>query len=217
MYNSFYTYPYNPYIRQPIIPSYIRLLHAAPNAPAVDIYANGSPIARNLSYRRFTEYLAVPGGNYNISVFPAGRTTNPILSTTISIPGGSIFTIAAIGIPSSITLLPIEEPRMNIPSGSLMLRFVNLSPNAPAVDVEIQSGNVIFNNVTYTGISQYIPLNPGTYIFNLKVSGTGQRLLYVPNIRLEAGRFYSIYAIGVVSGTPPLQVLIPLDGNTYIR
>ncbi len=217
MYTNLYDYPYSLYPRQPIIPSYIRLLHAVPNAPAVDIYANGSPIARNLSYRQFTEYLAVPGTSYNITVFPAGQTVNPILSTIINIPVGSIFTIAAVGIPSSITLLPIEEPRINIPAGNLMLRFVNLSPNAPAVDVEIQGGNIIFGNITYTGITQYIPINPGTYTFSLKISGTGQRILYVPNIRLESGRFYTIYAIGVVAGTPPLQVLIPLDGNTYIR
>ena len=217
MYNNLYNYPNNFYFRQPIVPSYIRLLHAAPNVLAVDVYANGSPIARNLSYRRFTEYFAIPGGNYNIVVYPAGQTINPILSTNINIPGGSIFTIAAISIPPSINLLPIEEPRMNIPSGKLMLRFVHLSPNAPAIDVSIQNGSPVFSNVAYKGITQYIPLNPGTYTFNLKVAGTEQRVLYVPNIRLESGRFYTIYAIGIVAGTPPLQVLIPLDGNTYIR
>ncbi len=216
MNNYLYNYSYNPYSRQPITPSYIRLLHASPNAPAVDIYANGSPLARNLNYRGFTEYLAVPSGTYNIVVFRAGQTTNPVLSTNISIPDGSIFTVAAIGLLPNITLLPVEEPRMNIPAGKLMLRFVHLSPNAPNVDLEMQPGGMAFRNVAYQGITQYIPINPATYTFNLKVTGTDQRVLYVPNIRLEAGRFYTIYAIGIVAGNPPLQVVIPLDGNTYI-
>ncbi len=217
MYDNYFNSQYNPYSRQPPAPSYIRLLHASPNTPAVDIYANGSPIARNLSYRQFTEYFAIPGGNYNIVVFPSGQTTNPVLSTNINIPGGSIFTVSAIGLSPDITLLPVEEPRMNIPSGKLMLRFVHLSPNAPNVDLVMQNGVVAFSNVAYKGITQYIPVNPGIYTFNLNVAGSGQRILYVPNIRLEAGRFYTIYAIGIAAGTPPLQVLIPLDGNTYIR
>ncbi|OPZ85349.1 MAG: hypothetical protein BWY74_03941 [Firmicutes bacterium ADurb.Bin419] len=217
MYDYFYNPQYNLYSRQPSAPSYIRLMHASPNAPAVDVYANGSPIARNLGYRQFTEYFAIPGGNYNIVVYPSGQTTNPVLSTNINIPGGSIFTVSATGLSPNITLLPIEEPRMNIPSGKLMLRFVHLSPNAPNVDLVMQSGVVAFSNVAYQGITQYIPVDPGTYTFNLNVAGTGQRVLYVPNIRLEAGRFYTVYAIGIAAGTPPLQVLIPLDGNTYIK
>jgi len=216
MYNCLYNYPYNLYYRQPITPSYVRLLHASPNAPAVDIYANGSPIARNLSYRNFTEYLAIPGGNYNIVIFPAGQTVNPVLNTNINIPGGSIFTVAAIGLLPNITLLPVNEPRISIPTGKLMLRFVHLSPNAPNVDLEMQTGEIAFSNVAYQGITQYIPLDSGTYTFNLKVTNTNQNVLYVPNIRLETGRFYTIYAIGLVAGAPPLQVLIPLDGNTYI-
>lgn len=216
MYEFFYNSQYNLYSRQPSAPSYIRLMHASPNTPTVDVYANGSPIARNLGYRQFTEYFAIPGGNYNIVVYPLGHTTNPILSLNINIPGGSIFTISVIGLSPDITLLPVEEPRMNIPSGKLMLRFVHLSPNAPVLDLATQTGTV-FSNVPYKGITQYIPVNPGTYTFYLNVAGTGQRILYVPNIRLEGGRFYTIYAIGNGVGTPPLQVLIPLDGNTYIK
>lgn len=216
MYNYLYNFQYDFYPRQPLAPSHIRLLHAVPNVPAVDIYANGNLIARNLNYRQFTEYFAIPGGNYNIIVFPAGQTANAILNTTISIPGGSIFTITVTGMIPSVTLLPVEDPRMPIPPGKLMIRFVHLSPNTPNVDVAIQSGAVIFRNIGYQGITQYVPVDPGTYTFNLMIAGTGQRILYVPNIRLAGGRFYTIYAIGLAVGTPPLQVLIPLDGNTYI-
>lgn len=216
MYNYIYNSQYGFYPRQPMAPSHIRLLHASPNVPAVDVYANGNLIARNLNYRQFTEYFAIPGGSYNIVVFPAGQTANAILNTIINIPGGTIFTIAVIGLASSITLLPVEDPRMPIPPGKLMLRFVHLSPNTPNVDITTQRGAVIFRNIGYQGITQYIPVNPGTYTFNLMIAGTGQRILYVPNIILAGGRFYTIYAIGLAAGVPSLQVLIPLDGNTYI-
>jgi len=216
-YNYFFGTQYDFYSRQPQAPSYIRLLHASPNAPAVDIFANGDPVASNLRYREFTEYIAVPAGSYNIVVFPSGQTVNPILNTIVNIPGGSILTAAVIGLLPNINILPIEEPRMAIPSGKLMIRLVHLSPNTPNIDLITQTGDVEFRNVPYQGITQYLPASPGTHTFNLMIAGTGQRVLYVPNIILSAGRFYTVYFIGIAAGTPPLQVLIPLDGNSYIR
>ncbi|HHV95024.1 MAG TPA: DUF4397 domain-containing protein [Clostridiaceae bacterium] len=216
MYNYLYNYHYNFYPRQPLGPSYIRLLHASPNTPAVDIYANGNLVARNLSYRQFTEYFAVPEGNYNVIVYPAGQTANAILNTIIYIPGGSIFSISVTGLLPNVALLLVEDPRMPIPPGKLMLRFVHLSPNAPNVDVVIQNNVTIFRNVGYGSVTQYLPVDPGTYTFNIMVAGTGQRILYVPNIRLASDRFYTIYFIGLIVGIPSLQVLVPLDGNTYI-
>ena len=197
--------------------SYVRVLHASPDAPPVDVYANGNIIARNLAYRGFTEYLTVPPGNYNIRVFPAGSTTNPVIDTNVNVPPRSIFTVAAVGRLAEIGLFPVQDPVMPIPPGRVMLRFVHLSPNAPNVDVVLPNGTPLFSNVGYRQITNYIPVNPGTYTIYVRVAGTNQNVLYVPNIRLSSNRFYTVYAVGLAGGNPPLQVLIPLDGNSYIR
>jgi len=197
--------------------SYIRILHASPDAPAVDVYANDMLIARNLSYKFFTEYLNVVPGNYNIRVFPTGNTTNPVIDTNLSIPANSIYTVAASGVLSNIGLFPISEPIMAVPPGKLFLRFVHLSPDAPDVDVVLPDGYVLFSNIGYKGVTNYIPVNPGTYTVYVNPTGTNKPVLYVPNITLNSGKFYTIYAVGLAQGSPPLQVLIPLDGNSYIK
>ena len=46
--------------------SYVQVLHVSPDAPPVDIYANGNMIVQNLAYKDLTGYLAVPPGEYNI-------------------------------------------------------------------------------------------------------------------------------------------------------
>lgn len=197
--------------------SYVRILHASPDAPPVDIYANGNLLARNLSYRNFTEYLRVPSGQYTINVFPAGQTQNPVISTVLNLAPQTIFTVAAIGRLANISLMPIQDPIMPIPAGKLYLRFVHLSPNAPIVDITLPDGTMLFRNVGYRNVTNYIPLNPGTYTIQARPAGTTQVALYVPNIRLRANRFYTIYAVGLAGANPPLQVLIPLDGSSYIR
>jgi hypothetical protein len=197
--------------------AYIRILHASPDAPGVDVYANNNLVARNLTYKSFTEYTEIVPGQYNIKVFPAGSTSNPVIDTNITVPPNSIFTVAAVGTLSAISLQPISEPILAIPPGKLYVRFAHLSPDAPNVDITLADGTILFRNVGFRGVADYIPVNQGTYTIYVKLTGTDKTVLYVPNIRLTAGRFYTIYAVGLASGSPPLQVLIPLDGNSYIK
>lgn len=207
----------NPYYRMEPNNSYIRILHASPDAPAVDIYANDKLVAKDLSYRNFTPYLNIPSGNTNIRVFIAGRKINPLVNTNIFIPAKSIFTIAVAGKPSQITLLAIPEPIRIVPRGKALIRFAHLSPGAPNVDIVLPNGNKLFTNVAYKGFTDYIPIDGGTYEFDVKAAATSKTVLIVPNINMKSGNIYTIYAVGLVSGKPSLQVLIPLDGSTYLK
>lgn len=71
----------------------------------------------------------------------------------------------------------------------------------------------MFTNVSYKEVEDYIPLRPGTYTLEVKPTGSEEIVLFVPNVKLTPDRFYTIYAIGLVENTPPLQVVIPFDGN----
>ncbi|WP_461206955.1 DUF4397 domain-containing protein [Clostridium sp. DL1XJH146] len=196
--------------------SFIRVFHASPDAPAVDVYANGVKIAGNLKYRQFTEYLKVTPGIYNIKVYPAGTKTNPVIATKYKIEPETITTIAAIGTLDSIHLLPIDDPILAKVPDKASVRFSHLSPNTPSVDVTLPDGTIIFENVSYEETSDYIEVDPGKYTLQARPTGTDKIALIVPNIHLKPNRFYTVYAIGLLGGNPPLQVVIPLDGNTYI-
>jgi hypothetical protein len=49
------------------------------------------------------------------------------------------------------------------------------------------------------------------------VAGTNNIILTVPNTNLRAGNIYTVYIVGLANGSPGLQVLIPLDGSTYLK
>ncbi|PKM51451.1 MAG: hypothetical protein CVV02_05805 [Firmicutes bacterium HGW-Firmicutes-7] len=197
--------------------SYIRILHAVPNAPAVDVYANDTMIARNLPYNKFTEYLQVPPGPYNIRIYPSGEKNDDVLDADLTIPSNTITTIAAIGLLPEIDLFPILDPEQDIEPGKVCIRFTHLSPNAPPVDITLPDGTILFDDVMYEEVTDYLCINPGRFTLQARVAGTDQVVLNVPNIRLKPNRFYTVYAVGLVGDRPPLQVLIPLDGNSYIQ
>lgn len=196
--------------------SYVRLLNASLNTEPVDVYANAAQIASGLSYKGFTEYFQMLPGTYEITVFPAGTTGPALLQTQVDIPVRSIMTAALIGLSPALSIRTYFETVIQIPAGRLYLRFANLSPDSPNMDL-IANGNRLFAGVAFGLATNYAQIPAGAYVFNIMQSDTGARLLYVPNITLGAGRFYTIYVVGQISGVSPLEVLIPLDGNSYIQ
>lgn len=206
-----YAEMYGNYYRAMQMDSGIRVFHASPNAPAVDVYANGNPIVRNLAYKKISQYIPVPSGNYNISVYPAGKTTNPVINTNVFVPPNSIFNVAAIGTLPNISLYPIQEPNVAQTSGNACVRVVHLSPNAPAVDIKLADGTTVFSDVSYKEVTKYVCVPAGTYSFNVSPTGTNTVVLSVPNVQLKANSYYTIYAIGLVGESPALEALAVLE------
>ncbi|MDP4119973.1 MAG: DUF4397 domain-containing protein [Bacillota bacterium] len=214
-----YTHQGNPYysVDAPVQTSYIRVLHASPDAPAVDVYANDNLISKNLSYKQLTPYLPVMPGIYNLKVYPAGQQVNPVINTNVTVTPNSAFTIAAVGKLANIGLLPIHEIYMpQVPMNMMdnsYVRFVHLSPDAPAVDITLPDGTKLFENVSYKEYTNYIGVKPGTYTLQVKPTGSDKVVLTVPNVSLMPGMLYSVYAVGLVGENPPLEAIISSDGK----
>jgi len=196
--------------------SYIRVLHASPKSPAVDVYINDMLKFKNLTYGSFSNYVEVISGDYNIKLYPAGTKTTPVLNKNVFIPPEKIYTVAAIGVLPKIDLLLVLEPKVNNPTNNAYVKFAHLSPNAGAVDVTVPDGKILFKNVNYKESTDYIQVPPGTYTFDVRPTGTKTTALYVPNVRLKSQRFYTVYAVGLAGDHPGLQALIPLDGSSYL-
>lgn len=188
--------------------SYIRVLHASPNAPAVDIYANDDLLIENLAYEQISPYIPVASANYNIRVYPAGTMKSPVIDTDVYVPPNTVFNVAAIGSLPNISLYPIPEPSVSQESGNACVRFVHLSPNAPAVDIKLEDGSMVFSDIAYQGISNYICVPENTYTFKVALTGSDDIVLTVPDIMLNDNSYYTIYAIGLVGESPNLKAIL---------
>jgi hypothetical protein len=196
--------------------SFVRGLHASPDAPAVDIYVNNIIIARDVTYKEFTKYFPLAGGLYNIKIYQSGKTTNPVINQNVNIPPKSIFTIAATGMLSDIELTLVVEPPISRLPNETFVRVVHLSPNTPNVDITLADGTKLFGDVEYKEITDYIRIRPATYELQARLAGTSNIILDVPNANLRFGNIYTIYVVGLMNGNPTLQMLLPLDGSTYL-
>ena len=195
------SYPYN----EPQM-AMVRVLHASPNAPAVDVYANGQPILQNISFQQLSDYLQIPAGQYRIDIFPAGNTTQRVVSKTVTVKPNMYYTVAAAGNLENIMLLPIvDNPR--VPSNKAKVRFWHLSPDAPAVDIAVHGGEPLFRNVRFKQATDYLELEPTTANLEVRLAGTNNIALTIPNVTLRPGEPYTAVATGYAQGIPPLEAI----------
>jgi len=142
----------------------IRAFHASPDAPAVDVLVNNalSPIA-GLSYGNVSSYVDVPGATYNFKIVSAGANAPIVFDGDLA--ADTDYTIAATGLlGGSPAFAPIVLTDDNTLSAtSARLRFVHASANAPAVDIALAGGDVLFSNISVRDYGGYINVPGGTY------------------------------------------------------
>lgn len=197
----------------PTLRSLIRLFHASPTAPSLDIYANGNLIAKDLAFSKYTNYIEVSPGEYKIEIYPTGTKGNIVITKTLEVAPNGIFTVAAINLPVNLDLLVIKDASGAVNPNLSFLRFISLSPNAPLLDLSLSADSKkLFKMVEYKEITGYYPLSPGIYTFDLAPSSASGLTLRIPDVSLNPNKFYTIYAVGLIGGTPRIQSVLIQDG-----
>ena len=183
--------------------SLVRVFHAAPQAPNVDVYVNDQMVFSNLAFGDFTRYVYLDEGEYNVSVYLAGQKDRPVINQMVDVPSQQIFTIAGLlVIPDKVS----KSPSQNYSS----VRVIHLSPNAPGVDILVD-GDTLFEDISFGEGTDYVDLNPGTYNVNV-VLNTDKSVVLPLKVTLNPDKIYTIYIIG---NPPTLQAVQVVDGNTY--
>ncbi|MGS0763796.1 DUF4397 domain-containing protein [Syntrophomonas curvata] len=198
----------------PTINSFIRFLHVSPGAPAVDVYADENLVFQNVAYNEISEYLVVGPEDIHIEVFPAGEKSNPLIDTNVNIPPSERITIAMIGAPTDLSLLPIFLPGEPITTDDGRIRFAHLSPGAPDMSLAVENGPQ-FDDVAYTQVTDFETIAPGTYNLKLRWAGEDEVLLK-ETLRVQERTAYTVYAAGLLDGEPPLEISFYQDQIPYI-
>lgn len=184
----------------------VRVIHASPDAPAVDVYVDGSKVLSNVGFFTASAYLDVPAGEHRFQVTPAGAPADQaVIDARATIQAGRAYTVAATGKLADIKPTILADNLAAPAAGKAHVRVVHASPDAPAVDIKVKGGPALISGLAFPNDSGFTPVDAGTY--NLVVTPAGQDAvaLDLPNTKLEAGKIYDIYAVGLLGGEPKLR------------
>jgi hypothetical protein len=196
----------------------VNVIHASPDAPAVDVYVDGAQALTGLEFGAASGWVALPAGEHQIQVTATGAEPDTaVIDASVTLEGGAAYEVAATGLLAQIqprinqvnlsTLGSEEEPMARV-------RVIHASPDAPAVDVAVAGGDVLIEKLPFTEASDYLVVPAGSYDLEVRPTGTTDVALDLTGVALEAGMVYSVYAIGQ-AGDGTLTVL-PIAATTHV-
>lgn len=88
----------------------VRVLHASPDAPAVDVVAGetGDALFENVGFGE-SNYTEVPDGEYTLVIYPTGDRETSAFEIDVSLAGGTVYSAFAIGYLEAENA-PADEP-----------------------------------------------------------------------------------------------------------
>jgi hypothetical protein len=183
----------------------VRVAHAVPDAPAVDVLVNGDVAVAGAEFGDVTGYLELPAGEYDVAINVAG-TDSTVFDTTLAVEGED-YTVAATG-----NLNPEgDEPGFGLDVfedklGRLFgddgrVRAVHLSPDAPAVDVAVAGADdepavFLAQGIEFGEAGPNVEVAAGTYPVAVYPAGATDPVFGPVDVEVREGEVLTAFAEG---------------------
>jgi hypothetical protein len=192
----------------------INVIHASPDAPAVDVYLDGTQALTGLAFGNASGWVAVPAGDHQVQVTATGAAIDTaVIDAMVTLEAGAAYEVAATGLLAAITPAINQVDLSTLADGSARVRVIHASPDAPAVDVAVTGGDVLVPNLAFPAASPYLEVPAGSYDLEVRPAGTMDVALPLPGVQLDNGIVYSVYAIGQLADNT-LTVLVITSTTT---
>jgi hypothetical protein len=181
----------------------LRVAHASPDAPNVDVYVDGSKAVDDLPFRSVTDYLSVPTGEREVAVTVAGTDTTVFGPTTLELDDEDYTAVARGEVTSDDTTFTVSlfEDRngATLDDDEARVRAIHASPDAPAVDVTVDDDALtVFDGVAFGESSGYGVVTAAEYEVEIR-PGSGGDPVFETTVTLAAGSTYTVFAVGYLS------------------
>ena len=184
--------------------SYIRVIHASPDVGIVDVFVDGNKLLSDFQFGTVTPYATLPAGEHKVQIGLIGTGVDAATITqTIMVEAGTPYTVAALGTKASGYSLSVFTDNNIVSGNTAKVRVYHLSPNAAGVTIS-NGSNTVASGLTYQKASEYVNVSAGSYTFNAAIPSSQSVSI---NTNVKPWTVTSVFAIGVVNGTPAIQLI----------
>jgi hypothetical protein len=206
----------------------VRLVHASPDAPAVDVTvaSSGDALYDGVEFGD-SGYVEVPAGDYTLEIRGDTESNDGdvVADFDVSLAGGEVYTAFAAGY-----LTPDDEPAdtpfdllvaQDTGDGGMVdvsddapasVRVAHLSPNAPNVDVYVD-GEAALEDVPFGAVSGYLDVPAGEREVEITAAGDPDTVVFSGAVPVEADTAYTVAAAGEIGdgADQPFEPLVLTD------
>ncbi|MGE9314113.1 DUF4397 domain-containing protein [Niabella sp. CJ426] len=199
------------------VPASVGIVHASAGVPALDIAFDNSRLGvTTFNYTDRIDYLPVKPGNRSFRIYSASTSTaTPIFSKNLVFEAPKSYTVFITDTASKMDAVLIRDSTRAAGSDSVRIRFANMSPDAPALDLYVKDNPTpIATNITYKNAGEFFSHKVASNI-QFEVRATGQSTLLATSEPVTLSKvnsnFYTIWSGGYVNGNQAAGTRINID------
>ena len=201
-------------------PADVRVVHASPDAPNVDVVVDNNfanPLVSDLAFPDFTPFVSVPAADYNIKVVDTATQTVTAINVDLSLEAGISYDVLAVDTLANIGEFLAIDDRRRIATES-KVRIIHASPAAGPVDIyvtapgtDLMTVEPTLRSVPFPANTGFLSLTPGDY--EVTVTGEGSKMPAIgpAAITVDAGGVYTAIARDAEGGGAPLDLILADD------
>ena len=195
--------------------AYLRAVNASPSLATYNAYLGGSIInSAALPFGGSTAYNSRSAGTYSLK-FTTASNTESLFTKDVSLNQNTSYSYYLINKPGQLDGLLISDD-LSIPStDKAYIRFINLSPDAPALDL-IKTGTTTSyaTNKAYKTNTSFVAVDAGTYSLDVNDTVTGAVKTTKTDAIFAAGYHYDIVCGGLVTPANDTERALSLQVST---
>jgi uncharacterized protein DUF4397 len=198
-------------------PFRVRFLNAVPDSTGVDIIIDSVQVANNAPFKTLSAYISAPEGNYELSVYPAGKRTQSaayVYKRAFRFSAPKDYTIVVLGRQADNTVdASIEIDRNTLEGGNTAsVRFGDYIPGTGTLTLSTGGTNTVLGNAKSGQTDNYTTIAAGTYTLVL-YDGSGGTITKSDGVALGPNTTVSVFALGLSGGTPAPFLLVNTDNG----
>lgn len=179
----------------------LSVIQASPDQPLLDFSLDASRVnSYPIKYGDDLDYFRAYAGTRHVAFSKNGAGTT-VITDTVTLKQNMAYSLFLVNKAASPQYLFLTDSLTQPTAGNASLRFINLSPDAPAVDLAIKGGAVFVTNKAFKGHSSFLPIPGKGYSFEIRQAGTTTVLATVDNVAVSNGYVYTILFRGLAAST----------------
>lgn len=181
----------------------LNMINASPTTELLDFFVNNTRgNNENFDFGKKLGYYNLYSGTSKISMTKKGSQT-ALTSESFNFAPERGYSLFVIGKIDSLKFLMVKDSVSLPASGKANVRFVNVSPDAPALNLSV--GTAATDLVTDKGYKQYsefTTIDAATKVsFTAKNKATGAVEATLPDVEIKSGETYTIWVKGLKAAT----------------
>lgn len=187
---------------------FVRVGHAIPGAPEVDVYFNGVRVISRLPFAATTQYISAPAGDYSVEVRVAGSGAE-VANANLTLESGARLTGLAVGTLETPVLAGFADDLGGIDSATAVLQVINALPDSENGSVSL-GDNVLVDGLVFLDTQTVsFAASSEAAVVSVTVDGDDAEL-DLPTAPFYGGVYYTLALIAGEDG-PQVLALDPVS------